>query len=366
MRIGLIVNPIAGMGGSVGLKGTDGDRYIKAAELGAKRISHIAAMRALYLIRSDAEFVTAKGLGDLTLDDIGRKYETVDIGTPSAPKPITDSGDTKLAARAMAGCCDLILFCGGDGTARDMFDAVGNTVPVLGIPAGVKMYSSVFATTPEDVHTVVHAFASGDAKLAEREVMDINEEDYKNGILSAKLYGYLSVPYLPVLVQTSKGIYEGRDEAKEIDEVAEYMVSIMRNDTLYLIGAGSTTGQIMKRLGLDHTLLGIDAVFNGSTVGKDLNEKGIISLLERYSRSALILGIIGKQGFFLGRGSKELSPAVIRMIGIENIVLTASVAKLNDIKELHADTGDPELDKELKGFRKVVFRYAGERIMKVV
>jgi predicted polyphosphate/ATP-dependent NAD kinase len=366
MRIGLIVNPIAGMGGSVGLKGTDGNAYMRAVELGAVRMSHTAAMRAVYLMRGDIEFVSAEGLGSDALSDIGRKHDLVPLPAARASGHATGSGDTKAAAKAMAEICDLILFCGGDGTARDISDAVGTNVPVLGIPAGVKMYSSVFATTPEDIHTVVHAMASGEAKLTEREVMDINEEDYKNGILSAKLYGYLKVPFVPLLIQTSKGIYEGRDEIEEIDEVAEYVITTMRSDTLYLIGAGSTTGQIMKRLGLEHTVLGIDAVFDGKVVGKDLNEKKITALLGTYGKRMLILGIIGKQGFFLGRGNKELTPAVVRNIGAENIVLVASVTKLNDLKELHVDTGDPELDRELKGYKKVVFRYARERALKVV
>jgi predicted polyphosphate/ATP-dependent NAD kinase len=139
----------------------------------------------------------------------------------------------------------------------------------------------------------------------------------------------------------------------------------MRSDTLYLIGAGSTAGKIMRRMGIEPTALGIDAVFDGRAVGMNMNENELISAIGRYDKIALILGIIGKQGFFLGRGNKELTPAVIRKIGINNIILVASATKLNELTELHADTGDPELDKELKGFRKVVFRYGRERIVKV-
>ena len=228
------------------------------------------------------------------------------------------------------------------------------------------MYSSVFATTPEDIPNIVSGYISGYARLIEREVMDINEEDYKNGILSARPYGYLTVPYIPSVVQDCKGVYEGSSEADEIDEVAEYMVSEMRDDTLYIIGAGSTAGRIMERLGLEYTILGIDAVFDGKAAGMQLNEKDILSLIGKYEKRVLILGIIGRQGFFIGRGNKELTPSVIRKIGIDNIMLVSSMTKLNDLDELHADTGDPALDNELKGYRKVVCRYGRERMMKVV
>ena len=361
MRIGLIINPIAGMGGSVGLKGTDGDAYLKAIGLGAVRSSHLMAKRALLRIRDDISFMTAKDIGSETLDEIGIPYDVVSISSD-----VTGSEVTRTAADVMKKSCDLILFCGGDGTARDIMDAVGNSIPVLGVPAGVKMYSSVFATTPENVHEIVNSFFDGTAKLMQREVMDINEKDHRNGVLSSKLYGHLSVPYVPSLVQSCKGIYESGDEQDETDEVAEYMVSMMLPDTLYIIGPGSTAGAVMRRMGLDDTVLGIDAVFNGSVVGKDVNENELISLIERYDRTVLILGIIGRQGFFLGRGNKELTPKVIRMVGRDNIILLSGITKLNDLKELHVDTGDPELDKEMKGYWKVVFRYSRERVIKAV
>jgi predicted polyphosphate/ATP-dependent NAD kinase len=348
------------MGGSVGLKGTDGNAYKKAMELGAIRMSHLAAKRALSLIRGDIEFISAEHMGSDVLDYLEIPHLVIPMRSGE-----TDRNDTKDIANIMKKDCGLILFCGGDGTARDILDAVGTDVPVLGIPAGVKMYSSVFATTPEDVPNIVIGFINGYAELTEREVMDINEEDHRNGILSARPYGYLTVPYLPSVVQDCKGIYEGSNEYDEIDEVAEYIVSTMKNDTLYIIGPGSTAGQIMKRMGLDHTILGIDAVFDGKAVGMNMNERALLDLAGKYEKIILILGIIGRQGFFLGRGNKELTPSVIRRIGTDNIVLVSSITKLNDLKELHVDTGDPELDKELKGYRKVVFRYARERLLKV-
>lgn len=360
MRIGLIVNPIAGMGGSVGLKGTDGNAYDKAVELGAIRMSHLAAKRALALVRSDAQFVSADRMGSDVLEYLDISHDVIPVASNE-----TKGDDTKAVAKMMKDSCDLILFCGGDGTARDILDAVGTDVPVLGIPAGVKMYSSVFATTPEDVPNIVQGFVSGYAQVSERDVMDINEEDHRNGILSARLYGHMRVPYVPSLVQSCKGIYEGSNEYDEIDEVAEYVITTMRDDTLYLIGPGSTAGQIMKRIGTEHTLLGIDAIFGGKAVALNMNEKDILSLTERYDKITLILGIIGRQGFFLGRGNKELTPRVINKIGIDNIVLVSSATKLNDLKELHVDTGDPELDKKLRGFRKVVFRYGREKMMRV-
>ena len=359
MRIGLIVNPIAGMGGPVGLKGTDG-KHVRAAELGASRTSHLIAKRALSGIRDNIVFVSVRNMGSEVLDELGISHITV------AEAPLDTTGeDTKNAAKLMSRDCNLILFCGGDGTARDILDGVGENVPVLGIPAGVKMFSSVFAASPENVPDILNAFINGSAKLTQRDVMDINEDDHRNGILSAKLYGNLTVPYVPGFVQSCKGVYGAADEEDEADEAAEYVAGTMSDGVLYILGPGSTTGRIMERMGIEYTLLGTDAVLGGTSVGRDLNENEIIMLLERHKNVKLILGIIGKQGFFLGRGNKELTPKVIRTIGIDNIILVSGATKLNDLKELHVDTGDPELDKELKGFRKVVFKYGRERVMKV-
>ena len=361
MRIGLIVNPVAGMGGSVGLKGTDGDAYLKAMKLGAVRSSHLIAERALRNMRGDVSFATANNMGGDVLDSLNILYDIVPMPSPD----VTSGDDTKKAAELMKKDCDIILFCGGDGTAIDILNAVGTDVPVLGIPAGVKMYSSVFATSPENIPEIVDAFIDGRAELTKREVMDINEEDHRNGVLSSKLYGYLTVPYIPALVQNCKGTYEGGNEDEEADEVAEYMITVMDTDTLYIIGPGSTTGRIMERMSLEHTVLGIDAVIGGKIIGTDLNENTLIRLIKKHQRTVLILGITGRQGFFLGRGNKELTPKVIRMIGTDNIILVSGITKLNDLKEIHADTGDPALDEELKGYRKVVFMFGRERLMKV-
>ncbi|MCL2890288.1 MAG: ATP-NAD kinase family protein [Methanomassiliicoccaceae archaeon] len=360
MKIGFILNPIAGMGGSVGLKGTDGRAYGDALRLGAVRTSHLAAERALSGVGDDAEFISAEKMGSEVLSELGIEHRIIPM-----KKETTTGNDTRAVAKMMKDDCDLILFCGGDGTARDILDAIGEDTPVLGIPAGVKMYSSVFATTPEDVRSILKAFVNNETTLMKREVTDINEEYHRNGILSARFYGYLTVPYVASLVQSCKGTYDTPDEYAEADEVAEYVVSQMRDDTLYIIGPGSTTGRIMERMGMKHTLLGIDAVFNNELAGFNMNESKLIDMISRYDKRILILGIIGKQGFFIGRGNKELTPAVIRMIGIDNIMLVSGITKLNDLKELHADTGDPELDKQLKGYRKVVFRYGRERIVRV-
>ena len=364
MRIGLIVNPVAGMGGPVGLKGTDGLVFLDAMILGAEKGSaHAIARRALYSMRRDVEFVSVENMGSDVLDELGIEHEKIPLKADSFLN--TDKDDTISSAKIMEKDCGLILFCGGDGTARDISEAVGKRIPVLGIPAGVKMYSSVFATTPEDVPAIVDIFMNGNAKLMSREVMD-NDENASPEIISPRLYGYLSVPYVPMILQSCKGLYDGSDEKEEADEVAEYVVSVMDNETLYIIGPGGTTGRITERMGLKHTILGTDAVFKGKIVGTDLNEEELIDILEKYEKKMLILGIIGNQGFFLGRGNRELTPAVIRKIGIENIILVSGMTKLNDLSELHVDTGDAGLDKELKGYRKVVFRYARERMMKVV
>jgi predicted polyphosphate/ATP-dependent NAD kinase len=348
------------MGGPLGFKGTDGNAYNKAVELGATKTAHLMAKRALANMRDDIMFVSVANMGSEVLEELGISHK--DIASAS---DVTTAEDTKNAAKLMAKDCNLILFCGGDGTAKDIYDAVGESIPVLGIPAGVKMYSSVFAATPESVHDIVNGFIDGTAKLTLRDVMDMNEESYWGGSLSARFYGHLNVPYVPKLVQNSKGVYNETNEAEEADEVAEYVLSTMTNDVIYIIGPGSTTGLILKKMGIEPTILGFDAVLCGELISKDTNEREIMALTEIHDKITLILGIVGKQGFFLGRGNKELTPTVLRKIGLDNIVLISGATKLNALDELRVDTGDPELDKALRGFRKVVFKHGRERMMKV-
>ena len=57
----------------------------------------------------------------------------------------------------------LIVFCGGDGTARDVLDAVGERFPIVGIPAGVKMHSGVFLNSPSGLGALLEHFITGGA-----------------------------------------------------------------------------------------------------------------------------------------------------------------------------------------------------------
>jgi predicted polyphosphate/ATP-dependent NAD kinase len=340
MKIGFLVNPVAGMGGAVGLKGTDG-QYERAVALGARPVAPIKArvfFDALGLVQHT--FCTAAGpMGEDILRSSGYDCEIVYRQAATG----TTRDDTIAACEAcLAAGAGLILFCGGDGTARDVYLVCGHDIPLLGIPAGVKMYSGVFATTPAAAAEIVRRL--GEASCTDAEVLDVDEEAYRRNTLSTTVYGIAVTPTLPDLRQASKWASDGTSEGRAQEAIAHFIVEIMRSGTLYLLGAGSTTAAVTALLGLEGTLLGVDAVYDGRMVGRDLNEDGICALLDRYPAAKIIVSPIGAQGFVLGRGNQQFSPAVLRRAGTENLIVLATPGKLSRTPSLFIDTGDADLN----------------------
>jgi predicted polyphosphate/ATP-dependent NAD kinase len=354
-RIGFLINPIAGMGGAVGLKGTDG----LADEARARGAHPKAAERAracLQRLSREAKnilFFTASGeMGERALSECGLSCEIFHISTDES-----SSQDTKAACKVfLEEGVDLILFCGGDGTARDVASLAGQ-VPILGIPAGVKMHSGVFAISPEAAAELAQGYIKGELRARETEIVDVDEELYRAGELQTRLYAIAKTPYQPVLVQERKRIYSSSSEEEFKDQIALFASEFMRDGSAYILGAGTTTSGIAKLLGVEKTLLGVDVVQEGKLLLKDASERDLLALLEREKSVKVIVSPIGAQGFILGRGSQQISAAVLRRAGTENLIIVSTPHKLAELSHLLVDTGDPDLDRNLSGNRLVVTGY---------
>jgi predicted polyphosphate/ATP-dependent NAD kinase len=364
-KIGLIVNPIAGMGGSVGLKGTDGDIYIKALELGAKPIAPQRINELLNSIKSkkDIYFLVAPNkMGEDYVKDKEFIYEVIgQIGK------ITTADDTKNIAKLMVKKqIDLIVFCGGDGTAIDIYDAIGLKVPVIAVPAGVKMFSSIFALNPRAAAEILNEFLKEDLETQEKEILDINEDSFRKGVLDSKLYGYLKIPKVLNLIQASKDSSNvGRTAEENKYEIAQHIIENMKENVLYLLGPGTTVKAITDELKLPKTLLGIDALYNNQIIAEDVNEKRILGLIIKYKKVKIIVTPIGGQGFIFGRGNKQFTSKILKKIGKENIIIIATEEKVKVLKILRVDTGDLNVDKQLIGFTKVIIGYKEELVISI-
>jgi predicted polyphosphate/ATP-dependent NAD kinase len=351
--MGLIVNPIAGMGGRVGLKGTDGAAALRQAlALGAVPEAGARARRALAQIRPPGTVLAFAGeMGQDTVRAAGLAPEVV-----GAAVGATTASDTRRAAEIMAARgVALILFAGGDGTARDVAAVVGDRLPILGIPTGVKMHSGVFATGPESAGRLAALFLGGEAgrvRLCQAEVMDVDEQALRAGRISARLFGYALVPHERRLLQNAKSGAPGGDEGV-LAAACSRIAAELEPAVVYLFGPGTTTRLVMEALGLEGTLLGVDAVRDGRLVGTDLGEREILALLDRSAR--IVVGVTGGQGFLFGRGNQQLGPEVIRRVGRENVLAVASTAKLLALapRRLLVETGDPAVDAMLAGWLRV-------------
>ena len=372
--IGLIVNPIAGMGGRVGLKGTDGvaDEAVRrgarpvAPDKAALMLGALREARDVYGAKFQLKWKTAGGLmGERELLDAG--WQLGDFEVVYRPPEHSSSDDTRNASRLMNGMkVDLILFCGGDGTARDIFETVGTEVPILGIPSGVKMHSGVFGVNPIIVSEIVQEFLGDRLGTSLVEIMDLDEDSYRKGEWKVKLFGQAQTPHEPNYIQAGKMMIESESDDEVKAGIAEHMVAKLgaMEDTLLILGPGTTLQALAEKLGVQKTVLGVDAVFGGKLVAADADEKTLLELLSKYPRAVLVISPIGAQGFVLGRGNLQLSPEVIRRVGIGNMIIASTPSKLARTPVLRVDTGDEALDRMLDGksffvvtgFRQVTLR----------
>jgi predicted polyphosphate/ATP-dependent NAD kinase len=368
LTLGLIINPLAGIGGSVGLKGSDGAEIVKEAfSRGARCKSSERAklsLEVLMAIKDQIKIITCpQAMGEDLVAQMGFDYQVLD----NIASVNTSADDTCKAAQQLLDLkVDIILFAGGDGTARDICSVVTDSIPVLGIPAGVKIHSAVYAVTPKAAGEVIAQLASGQLiDVKAHDVRDIDEDAFRNNIVRAKLYGEMRVPQAGQFVQSVKqgGI---EVEALVLEDIAADVVQSMEDDVLYLIGSGKTTLAIMEELKLTNTLLGIDAVLNHQLLKNDVSEADILAYLEQYPCKAVV-SIIGGQGHIIGRGNQQLSAAVLRRLGKQNLQVISTKAKVTALagRPLIVDSGDNALDELFSGTIEVTTGYQDQIIYPV-
>ena len=347
--IGFIVNPVAGMGGAVGLKGTDGKAILsRAIALGAKPVSTQRAETFLTELSPAKKWlkliVGAGDMGQSQAEKFGFVFKVV-----GETKKETNAEDTQNIAKGIVEVdVDLLVFCGGDGTTRDILKAVDLKLPVLGVPTGVKMHSAIFAVSPQAAARAAIQFLWSELPLRESEVMDVDEQAFRQGHLSAELYGFLLSPYEPHLIQGNKMASPTTEsEVQNQAAIAIYIIEEMKPNIIYIVGPGTSTRTIGDLLDQKKTILGVDIFQNKKIIAKDVNEKQILQTI-REKTTKIIVTPIGGQGFIFGRGNQQISSKVIRQVGLDNIVVVATNGKLDRLEILRVDTGDAELDNEFR------------------
>ena len=377
-RIGVLVNPDAGLGGRLGFKGSDG-RADEARSSGAK---DRAGPRMMEAITHIFNLIQSKKCLEFDLFVCGGKMGSDWIKEIPFPnmKVIgdwqgkTSAKDTTLAVELLLEeDVDLIMYAGGDGTTRDIIETLESLesleLPLIGVPSGVKMYSGCFAEDTLAAAEVLAAWINGDLGFSTTEVLDMDEESYRLGEWKIDMFGQAITPASPLWIQGSKHQVQAVGEDEVLESLSEHILEIyVENENCLIIwGAGGSLNKIANLCNLDTTLLGIDISKGNKLIGTDLSEKELILILDNYSENeiVLLLSPMGGQGFLIGRGNLQLSPDVLRKIGIDNIMGVATPAKLLSISRIRIDTGDTSLDKEIRG-KKYVKIIQGYRTIKIV
>jgi predicted polyphosphate/ATP-dependent NAD kinase len=359
VRLGVVVNPIAGMGGRVGLHGTDGTELAAAVRRGASAVAPYRARRALSRLHALAPSVPVLAAeGPMGIDHLGAGWTVQAL--PRTRTGPTTAADTRDAVRAMAEAgVALVLFVGGDGTARDVVDVVGTAVPVLGVPSGVKMHSGVFATGPEAAGETAARFLARPV-CADAEVVDLTDG-------GPRMFGVARVPDAGTALQRAKAFTAGTDDA-DLAALGREVAGEMRADRLYLLGPGTTVAHVNAALGLPASLLGVDAVLGGRLLAADASEAELLALLAEHPSATLVLGVVGGQGFLLGRGNQQVSAAVLSAVGADHLEILAARGKVAalDPPVLRIDVGDEHATTPITGYRKVRTGRGRSTVLRIV
>ena len=391
MRLGLVVNPDAGLGGKLGFKGSDG-RAAEARAAGAEDragprmnqcLTHLSDLASSSLNRAgvDLTLVAWEGrMGTTWVPDL-EKADHVSVSCLGSTPATTSPEDTaRLVGELVEAGVDAILYAGGDGTTRDIVNALeaagpeAQTVALIGVPGGVKMHSGCFATTPKAAAEVALSFALGDLRTAITEVMDLDETVYAKGEWKVRMYGEAWTPSSPRFMQGAKEQVERVSEEDTIEGLAHHVNTLLEDepDLMVVWGSGGTLRRMGEHLNLDLTLLGIDVQHDGN-LHRDLNEQGLLEVIGGHVSDGaqrpllLLLSPMGGQGFLIGRGNLQLSPDVLRAIGHSNILGVATPSKLIGLDAVRIDTGDDNLDAEFqaKRFIKILQGFRTTRLIRV-
>lgn len=374
-KLGFLINPIAGMGGRVGLKGTD-NVVEEAVKRGAEPVSPKRAREFLQLIRKllvqekiDLDIISCRfNMGEDVLSTVGLDAVYIDI---PVDRHTTRDDTVNAVKKFVEEAVDLIIFVGGDGTARDVYQALkeANAVekPILGVPSGVKVYSGVFGVTPADAAYILIEYVKGGAREMELEIMDIDEEAFRRDEIQVKIYAYASVPYIPFHIQSSKQLSPDTiDEVENQVAIARYAVEMMDRNSIYILGPGTTVKRVADVLGIKKTILGVD-IYYKDKVYNDLSEKEIMNIIDDKKNIWIIVTPIGRQGILFGRGNQQISPRIIEKVGRDKIIVLATYRKLRDIPGgfLRVDTQDQEVDNYLRGYIRVIVDYRTWRMIEI-
>ena len=395
MRIGLVVNPDAGLGGRLGFKGSDG-RAAEARAAGAEDRAGPRMAQALDALQTllqgslnrTGACVTLVGwegrMGGSWVNSGGSHLVFEPIGT--TPEATSDEDTLSLVRNLIDAKVEAIVYAGGDGTTRDIVKALeeigaeAQEIPLVGVPGGVKMHSGCFATTPKAAAEVVLAFILGDLRCAITEVMDLDEDVYQQGVWKVRMYGEAWTPSSPRFMQGAKEQVERSSEVDTIEGLANHVQTLLDDQPELMVvwGSGGTLRRIGQHVDIELTLLGIDVQGpeeNGArALHGDLNEQQLIEVLSKHVDEdgtprprLLLLSPMGGQGFLIGRGNLQLSPDVLRIIGNDNILGVATPAKLIGLSAVRIDTGDSALDEEfqIKRFIKILQGFRTTRLIRI-